>query len=275
MKNAKKKHPIFIVLLCILITFSFIPIINLLYMLLSTLLAATDAAWLKWILLSGDMNRFDSIRCLLMIIPSFFIYRQLKKQSDAGVLNWPLAKGSTYSILTGIGFTGMAFLWLRFAEKFFSKIDLLQKSLAAMADTVINPSAQELFLLILVAGILVPILEELLFRGIIFSLLEKIRKGRFAIIVSAFLFALAHLNPIQGVYTFIMGLIAGLIYLKTRDLRWPILMHMTINTLSALTSLASLQAYLHLWNVFTVILIIPVLLLLWKWSGAMENSAAN
>lgn len=264
MKNAKKKHPIFIVLLCILITFSFIPIINLLYMLLSAMLTATNAAWLKWILLSGDMNRFDSIRCLIMIIPSFFIYRQLKKQSDAGVLNWPLAKGSVYSILTGIGFTGIAFIWLQFAEKFLSKINWIHKSLEAMGETVINPTMQEFLLLILAAGILVPILEELLFRGIIFSILEKIQKGWFAIIISAFLFALAHMNAVQGVYTFIMGLIAGLIYLKTRDLRWTIFMHMTINILSAFTSLAAMQAYVHLWNIFTIIMIIPTLLLIWK-----------
>lgn len=273
MQNIKKKHPIFILLLCVLITFSFIPIINILYMALSAMLTATNAGWLKWILLSKDMNRFDSIRCMLMIIPSIFIYRHLQKQSASGTLNWSLPKGNLYSILTGIGFCGIAFLWIQFAEKFLSKSEWIHKSLLAMSDTVIEPKLPEFLLLILAAGILVPILEELLFRGIIFSMLEKIKKGWFAVVVSAILFAFAHMNLIQGVYTFIMGLISGFIYLKTKDLRWTILMHMTINTISAFTSLAFMQAYLPIWNLFTVIMIIPVLLWMWKWSGRAEKTA--
>ena len=259
MENVKKKHPILILLLCLATAFSFIPVANLLGMFLSALLAATNAGWLKWLLQAEGVDRFDSLRCLVMIIPAVLIYRRLRKKSEPGTVHWSLAKGSAYGILAGVGFNGISFLWIQFAEKFLSGIEWIRNSLGAMNGAAL--SGEKLFWLLLAAGILVPLLEELLFRGIIFSLLEKIKKGWFAVIVSALLFALAHISPVQIVYTFIMGLISGLIYYKTKDLRWTILMHMVINILSTFAEPEYMHAYLSAWNLFTVVMIVPVVFL--------------
>ena len=67
-------------------------------------------------------------------------------------------------------------------------------------------------------AILAPIVEEIIFRGIIFNEADKYKGGAFPIIISALLFGLAHMQPIQIVYAFIVGLIFGFVYSKTHSL---------------------------------------------------------
>jgi membrane protease YdiL (CAAX protease family) len=84
--------------------------------------------------------------------------------------------------------------------------------------------------------IIAPVLEEMLFRGIILrSFLRQYTPGR-AILVSALLFGLAHLNIYQFVAGALIGLLLGWLYERTRSL-WPgILLHAVYN--SALTAIS-------------------------------------
>lgn len=69
------------------------------------------------------------------------------------------------------------------------------------------------------------ILEELVFRGIILdSFLKNYKPGK-AIVISALLFGIFHLNPWQLITGFILGLFMGWIYWKTRSLLLCMLIH--------------------------------------------------
>lgn len=82
-------------------------------------------------------------------------------------------------------------------------------------------------------GIVGPILEELLLRGIVLEGLLKNYSPRFSILFSAFIFGLIHLNPWQFLAAFVIGVLMGWTYWKTNSL-WPcILMHVLNNSLSA------------------------------------------
>lgn len=63
--------------------------------------------------------------------------------------------------------------------------------------------------------IIAPIVEELIFRGVIMSGFSRIYHPGFAIFFSALLFALFHLNPWQFPATFALGLILGWIRIRT------------------------------------------------------------
>ena len=63
--------------------------------------------------------------------------------------------------------------------------------------------------------IIAPIVEELIFRGVIMSGFSRIYHPVFAIFFSALLFALFHLNPWQFPATFALGLILGWIRIRT------------------------------------------------------------
>lgn len=85
---------------------------------------------------------------------------------------------------------------------------------------------------ILMLVVLAPVMEEVLFRGI---LLESVRSkhsaGR-AIVVSALMFGVIHLIPQQVVNAFVIGLILGYIYVRTESL-WPVIVIHALNNAMA------------------------------------------
>jgi membrane protease YdiL (CAAX protease family) len=77
--------------------------------------------------------------------------------------------------------------------------------------------------------LLAPVLEEMLFRGIILrGFLQQYSAAR-SITISALLFGVAHLNPDQFIVGVVLGLVNGWLYERTRSL-WPcILLHGSYN----------------------------------------------
>lgn len=97
-----------------------------------------------------------------------------------------------------------------------------------------NPQTANPFLhnlLYVISSVLVaPIAEELMFRGFILQRWAVKWNVPVALIVSSVLFGLLHSNPV-GLTMF--GLIVGLLYLKTRSLLIPIVVHAFNNLLAA------------------------------------------
>lgn len=81
---------------------------------------------------------------------------------------------------------------------------------------------------------LVPIIEELLFRGLFLFGLER-RYGRgFALLLSSCFFGIVHLGAVPAVYATVAGLMLGAIALSARSV-WPgIALHAAINAVPVL-----------------------------------------
>jgi membrane protease YdiL (CAAX protease family) len=86
-----------------------------------------------------------------------------------------------------------------------------------------------------------PILEEILFRGIVLKGLLKNYAPRKAIIISALFFAIFHLNPWQAIPAFFGGLFLGWTFYKTRSVIPGMIIHATINTTSMVFLFLQLQ----------------------------------
>lgn len=84
---------------------------------------------------------------------------------------------------------------------------------------------------ILKVVIIAPVIEELIFRGVIMHGLMRNYSKFTAVFVSALLFALFHLNPWQFPATFILGLILGILMLRTRSIYLCIIGHAINNGL--------------------------------------------
>jgi CAAX protease family protein len=80
-----------------------------------------------------------------------------------------------------------------------------------------------------------PIIEELLFRGMLLHVLAARWGAPRALIVVSLAFALLHPNPVA---TFAFSLVLGSLYLASRSLLAPILCHMTNNLVPTLMVLA-------------------------------------
>ena len=105
--------------------------------------------------------------------------------------------------------------------------------------------------------ILAPLSEELVFRGITHKLASK-AFGSFwaANIVQALLFGIAHLNWIQGIYAFVLGLVLGYVCYKCRTLYAGILLHLSFNFFG--TYLAMLLGYVPLPELATSIILFVI-----------------
>lgn len=88
---------------------------------------------------------------------------------------------------------------------------------------------------ILSSVVAAPILEEVLFRGLIFeSCRERFGRGA-ALLFSALLFGVIHIVPVQMINAFVVGLILGYVYLRTRSLLAVIILHAVNNAIAYVT----------------------------------------
>lgn len=86
--------------------------------------------------------------------------------------------------------------------------------------------------LLLSVCIFAPFIEEFMYRGIILNGFLSKYSPKIAIPLSALIFALAHMNLPQGINAFILGIVLGTVFYKTRSLYLCIFMHF-INNLCA------------------------------------------
>src|SRR5690554_790818 len=81
--------------------------------------------------------------------------------------------------------------------------------------------------------IIFPILEELIFRKYIFSYIATSRKSiPISIIFTSLLFAFMHLEINHIIYFFLCGILLSLIYLHSRTIIVPIIVHAFLNILT-------------------------------------------
>lgn len=91
----------------------------------------------------------------------------------------------------------------------------------------------EIIAMMFATAVVPAICEEIAFRGLILTNLEPYGKGT-AILGSALLFGLMHMNPAQFFYTTVMGMMLGLVYVKTKSIWLCMVIHFVNNTLGVL-----------------------------------------
>ncbi|MBQ0141209.1 MAG: CPBP family intramembrane metalloprotease [Prevotellaceae bacterium] len=97
-------------------------------------------------------------------------------------------------------------------------IDMIDKADGILAIAIIGPAA-----------------EEILFRGAICEqMLRSGAKPWTAILVSALIFGIVHLNPAQIPFATILGIMFGILYYKTKSLIPSIILHIINNSLAVL-----------------------------------------
>ncbi len=109
----------------------------------------------------------------------------------------------------------------------FESTELMEE----LFDIVAHPVAIPLILVVVA-----PLTEEVIFRGLILGGLLRTRPPATAILLSAVLFSAIHLNLAQLPSTFLIGLVYGWIYYRTRSLPLCIFAHMLNNGMALLAT---------------------------------------
>jgi len=94
-----------------------------------------------------------------------------------------------------------------------------------------------IWLSLLATVIMAPLAEEFLFRGVTMGMAKKFMPFMAANILQAVLFGVYHLNWIQGVYAFVLGLVLGFTAEYFHSIWASILLHAFINGSAELLSL--------------------------------------
>ena len=90
---------------------------------------------------------------------------------------------------------------------------------------------------ILAIGLVGPFVEEIIFRGIILRrFLKTSMKIPLAICLQALLFGVIHMNVLQGLYAFLIGVVFGLVYVWCDSIWLPVIMHSAFNLISVILS---------------------------------------
>lgn len=94
--------------------------------------------------------------------------------------------------------------------------------------------AGDLLIQLVGIGILVPVMEEVLFRGLVYNRFKDYNKEWLSAFLGAAVFAVYHGNLRQILFAFPMALIITEVYRRGRTLMAPILFHVTVNVSSVL-----------------------------------------
>lgn len=78
-------------------------------------------------------------------------------------------------------------------------------------------------------GILAPLGEEIVFRGVVYGQLRKVLKVPFAVVLSGLAFGLFHGNLVQAVYATVIGCLLALVYEWYGTIAAPMLFHSVAN----------------------------------------------
>ena len=100
-----------------------------------------------------------------------------------------------------------------------------------------------------------PLAEELFFRGMILPRMTRFGQ-KMALVFSALLFALYHVNLYQFFYAWGLGLLLGALYLKTGSIRMGYVLHAAINLLGGVLPPLLLNLSLEAVAVFGLIMLV-------------------
>lgn len=172
-----------------------------------------------------------------MLVVGYSAFIATRRKTIKGYLHTDRLRAShaIAAIAVALGMLGTANLLFEILTWFASRYSLADQLLENYNSVVGNAFVSDAGVgwLILGVCILVPIAEELLFRGIVQGELSKTMSPWLAVVFQAILFSAFHMQPVQSVYVFLPGLAMGLAYMASRSILVPILMHMLFNFLGS------------------------------------------
>lgn len=181
-----------------------------------TLLEAEMLAVPIWIVASFTVTLLFTLYMLRNDIKDYYLYRHNEdKTSKLTMLFW--------------AFAGV-FLAL-FAQSIAIQIEQFFGIKAGSENTQVILKLIEAFpIVIIITSIVGPILEEIVFRKIIFGTLYKRVNFFIAALISSVIFAVAH-NELEHTLLYTaMGMVFAFLYIKTKRIIVPIIAHVSMNT---------------------------------------------
>ena len=202
----------------------------------------------------------DILIALIQLIIFFVIYKLAVRRNEDELRTKLNLKDISFSVMTGIGVSGISFIWLIIA----GKIPEFQAQIAAMKEGNAMIGGGSLHGVFLSAVIAAPIVEEVIFRGVVLGSFRKIFPAWASILISAVIFGVYHMNPVAIVYATVMGIIAGVVYEKKQNLLFPIVLHMANNFMGLLQDFVPAGIGVTVVNAVSLVMILPMCYIVYR-----------
>lgn len=180
------------------------------------------------------LNNHMAIGTIIAAVSIFLIYSSKMRKRDMNIFEvyrfkkLPLSKAIA-SLIAGMTFMSMSFIYIVFA--YFLDSSILEPGNGSI-------TVQGITLLgFIKTGLIAPIIEEFIFRGIIFYELQSKTSIKRTILIQGILFGIFHINPFMIGISSVFGVFLGLIYIWTGSIWAPILMHIGNNLFLSLLRL--------------------------------------
>lgn len=169
----------------------------------------------------------DGIATAVTIPIMFFMFhRDRVKEKTMGVVQPEKAKAWKYFAVIGIAVALCVGLNCLIIMSGLSPRD------EAYQETMTVMYSAPMLVQVICLGILAPVCEELVFRGLMFKRLRAQTGFLLAAIYSTTIFAVIHGNMVQIIYAFVMGMVFAYVYEKYGSVKAPILAHIGANMVS-------------------------------------------
>lgn len=89
---------------------------------------------------------------------------------------------------------------------------------------------------VIAVAVVAPIVEEIIFRGLVLNRLSRVMPGWLAVVLSAAVFGACHGHPVWFVYAFVLGAVFGFIDLRSGSILPSILGHVVFNLIGQILS---------------------------------------
>ena len=111
----------------------------------------------------------------------------------------------------------------------------------------LGPS-QPAWLVLLAIALTPAVCEEFLFRGFVLTAFDRPGRRRMAVVLSAIAFGAVHMLPQQVFYATLLGLVLGLLAIRTQSI-WPgLAFHFTFNGIAVLRERWTASEQLPAWS---------------------------
>lgn len=224
---------------------------NLCYMLIAAgiqVSADQGSASQTW-LYDNSVLVFSLCRMCSMIAGMAAVFPMFRKETVdwKGSVRLPVLTVGILAVAMALG-TNILFSLLHITE--------LSKSFADVAgQQFMVPIWQGLLLF----GVVSPLAEEIVFRGVIYNRLKKYFPVWIAILTSAVLFGGYHGNLVQGIYGFLLGTVIAWLYEVTGNFRIPVMFHAFANiSVFLMTYDPDIAAAVNTWINFLIFTIISI-----------------
>lgn len=153
----------------------------------------------------------------------------LYRQSCEPVTSHVISRRYRNRLMVGVGMIGSYAIGLAMGLNLMVTFFRLASYSASYEEVASTQYSVPLGIGLIVYGILTPITEELIFRGVLYNRIRKYFPVPVAIFLGALVFGCYHGNLVQMVYAFLMGLAINMMYEYYKHLGAPIIFHCCAN----------------------------------------------